>query len=235
VQWFAAAHLLEETGRTGWEQVNGQDVREWMVRLPGRYSSAYASNQYRGLQQFFKWLAADEELPDPMTGLQPPHVTEPMVPVFTGAELARLEQACAGRGFAQRRDAAVIAVFKATGIRLAELAGIRYDPGDPGRSDIDVWQREITVRGKGGKARIVKISYDAARALDRYIRVRARHAQARRPQLWPGVNGRGPLTASGIYQMIARRGRQCGVDVFPHRSGTISATPGWTVAARRET
>jgi integrase/recombinase XerD len=25
------------------------------------------------------------------------------------------------------------------------------------------------------------------------------------------------MTASGIYQVIARRGRQCGVRVFPHR------------------
>jgi integrase/recombinase XerD len=26
-----------------------------------------------------------------------------------------------------------------------------------------------------------------------------------------------PLIASGIYQVIARRGRQCGIDVYPHR------------------
>ena len=128
-----------------------------------------------------------------------------------------LDQACAGRTFAQRRDAAIIAVFKATGIRLAELAGIRYDPGDPRRSDIDLWQREITVRGKGGKPRIVRIGHQAARSLDRYLRARARHAQAWRPQLWLGVSNRGPLTAAGIYQMIARRGQQCGVDVYPHR------------------
>jgi hypothetical protein len=31
------------------------------------------------------------------------------------------------------------------------------------------------------------------------------------------VNNQGPLTASGIYQMTARRGAQCGVAVFPHR------------------
>jgi integrase len=31
------------------------------------------------------------------------------------------------------------------------------------------------------------------------------------------VNNRGPLTADGIYQMIARRGHRCGADVFPHR------------------
>ena len=28
---------------------------------------------------------------------------------------------------------------------------------------------------------------------------------------------RGPLTAAGIYQIVARRGRQCGVEVYPHR------------------
>ncbi len=217
VQWFAASYLLEETGRTGWEQVDGQDVQEWMVRLLGRYSSAYASNQYRGPQQFFKWLAAEEGMPDLVARLQPPHVTERMVPVFTDGELSMLERACAGRAFAQRRDAAIIAVFTATGIRLPELAGIGYDPGDPRRSGVDVWQREITVRGKGGKTRVVKMSSAAARSLDRYIRVRARHAQAHRTQLWLGVNNREPLTASGIYQMIARRGRRCGVDVFPHR------------------
>ena len=112
VQWFAAAGL---PGQTGWEQVDSQDIQQWMAWLLSRYSNAYASNQYRALQQFFKWLAAEDELPDPMVGLQPPRVTEKLVPVFTGEELTRLEHACAGRSFAQRRDTAIIAVFRATG------------------------------------------------------------------------------------------------------------------------
>jgi site-specific recombinase XerD len=194
VQWFAAARL---PGRASWEQVSRQDIQQWMAWLLARYSNAYASNQYRALQQFFKWLAAEDELPDPMEGLQPPHVADKLVPVFTGQELTRLEHACAGRGFAQRRDTAIIAVLKATGIRLAELAGLRYNPGDPRRSDIDSWQREITVRGKGGKDRIVRIGHQAARSLDRYLRARARHAQAWRPQLWPGAGSREPPTAAG--------------------------------------
>ena len=217
VQWFAAARLPGQASLASWEQVDSQDIQQWMAWLLDRYSNAYASNQYRALQQFFKWLAAEDELPDPMAGLQPPCVTEKLVPVFTGEELARLEQACAGRSFAQRRDTAIIALFKATGIRLAELAGLRYDPGDPRRSDVDLWQREITVRGKGGKDRIVKIGRQTALSLDRYLRARSRHAQAWRPQLWLGAGSREPLTAAGIYQMTARRGRQCGVDVYPHR------------------
>jgi site-specific recombinase XerD len=217
VQWFAAACLRLQTLRTRWEHVDGQDIERWMVHLLGRYSQAYASNQYRALQQFFKWWAAEEELPDPMARLHPPKVTDTLVPVFTSGELSALEKACAGRAFAQRRDAAIIAVFRATGIRLAELAAIRYHPEDTQRSDIDLWQREITVRGKASKPRIVRFGYPAARMLDRYLRIRARHAQAWRPQLWLGVNDRGPLTPSGIYQMITRRGQQAGVVVYPHR------------------
>ena len=123
-------------------------------------------------------------------GLQRPKITGKLVPVFTGPELSKLERACAGRSFTQRRDAAIVAVFKATGIRLSELAGIRYDRDDARRSDIDLWQREITVRGKGGKTRIVKIGNDAARAWTA-TSVRARHARASRPQLWLGISDRG--------------------------------------------
>jgi integrase len=66
------------------------------------------------------------------------------------------------------------------------------------------------------QVRALVYGYQAARTLDRYIRARSRHAQAWRPQLWLGVNNRGPMTSHGIYQMIAR-GRQCGVTVYPHR------------------
>ena len=187
-----------------------------------------ASNQYRALQHFFKWLAAEDGLPDPMAGLQPPRVPDKLVPVFTPDELTRLDHACAGRSFAQRRDTAIIAVFTATGIRLSELAALRC-------SDVDLWQREITVRGKGGRDRIVKIGHHTARSLDRYLRARSRHAQAWRPQLWLGAGNREPLGDAGIYQMITRRGRQCGVDVYPHRFRHHFSPPGSTAAAPKET
>jgi site-specific recombinase XerD len=217
VQGFAAAHLIPRTSHARWDQVSSHDVQRWLVHLLTRDSDAYASNQFRALQQFFRWLAEEEQLPDPMTRLRAPKVSEKLVPVFTSEELSALEKSCQGRTFAQRRDAAIIAVLTATGIRAGELAGIRYDACDPRRSDVDLWRRGITVRGKGGRARVVRIGHETARTVDRYTRVRSRHAQAWRPQLWLGVNNRGPMTANGIYQMIARRGRQAGVDAWTHR------------------
>jgi integrase/recombinase XerD len=210
VAWFAAAHLISRTRCTSWEQVSNREIQQWMAWLLGRYSAAYASNQYRALQQFFKWLAAEDEILNPMAGLAPPRVADKLVPVFTPGELTRLERACAGRSFVQRRDTAIIAVLTATGIRLSELAGLRC-------MDVDLWQRELTVRGKGGTPRIVKVGHQAARSLDRYLRARSRHAHAWRPQLWLGAGNREPLTAAGIYQMTARRGRQADVHLYPHR------------------
>ena len=215
--WFAAAYLLRETDKTRWEQVDAQDVQRWVAWLLGSFSGAYARQQYRSLRQFFCWLAAEDQVPDPMAGLRAPAVRDKPVPFFTSVELSRLERACRGSAFAQRRDAAILAVFRATGIRLAELAGIRYDPGDPDRSDLDLDRREIHVCGKGGRDRIVRIDHEAARRVDRYLRVRARHEQAHRLGLWLGTGGRGPLTANGIYQMVKRRGEQAGVPVYPHR------------------
>ena len=181
VRWFAAAWLLGRAGKTSWEQVTARDIQQWMVHLLDRYSSAYASIQFRALQQFFKWRTGEYESPDPMTRLRAPKVTVTAVPVFTTVELSELQKACQGRSFAARRDAAIIAVFTVTGIRLSELAGICCHPGDPARSDLDLQGREIRIRGKGKTARTVKISHQATRSLDRYLRARTRHPQSWRP------------------------------------------------------
>jgi site-specific recombinase XerD len=217
VRWFAGTHLRHETDKTRWDQVSAQDVRRWMVHLLALYSDAYAYQQFRALQQFFRWLAAEEEIADPMARLRPPKVVKKPVPYFTSEELSKLERACPGRSFEDRRDAAILEVLKATGIRLAEITGIRYHPDDSYRSDIDLEAREIKVRGKGGKMRTVRIGHEAARALDRYLRVRSRHKLAYRLELWLGVNNRGPMIASGIYQVVARRAEECGVHAHPHR------------------
>ena len=91
------------------------------------------------------------------------------------------------------------------------------------------------MRGKGGRPWVVRIGHEAARALDRYLRARSRHGQAWRPQLWLGVSNRGPMTANGICQMIAAAAGSAGWMCTRTGSGTISATPAWTAAARRGT
>ena len=96
VRWFAASHLLAETDKTRWGQVGAADVRRWVVWLLGRYSEAYVYQQYRSLQQFFRWLAVEEDLPSPMSKLRPPKVTGKPVPFFSSVDLSKLGRCCRG-------------------------------------------------------------------------------------------------------------------------------------------
>ena len=135
----------------------------------------------------------------------------------------------------QRRDTAIIAVLTATGIRLSELAALRYDPGDPRRSDVDLWQREITVRGKGGKPRIV--SRPPGRPEPGPVPARPLPARAglaaaavAGPRQPGAADRRRHLPDDHPPRPPVRRGRRARTG-----SGTTSATPGWTAAAPRAT
>ena len=103
VRLFAAAHLLRETGKTSWEQVDRQDLQRWTVWLMGKYSTAYASNQFRAVRRFLRWLAAEQDRPDPTARLRAPAARPRLVPVFTSEELSALRGACQGRSFGARR------------------------------------------------------------------------------------------------------------------------------------
>ena len=91
VRWFAAAHLLRETDKTRWGQVSRRDVQRWTVRLLDEYSDAYAYQQFRALRQFFRWLAVEDGIADPMAGLRPPKVREKPVPFFSSVERIQTE------------------------------------------------------------------------------------------------------------------------------------------------
>ena len=66
------------------------------------------------------------------------------------------------------------------------------------------------VIGKGRPERALPFGRKTAVALDRYLRIRSRHAHAASPWLWLGQKG--PLTATGLAQMLWRRGRQAGIE-----------------------
>jgi site-specific recombinase XerC len=76
-----------------------------------------------------------------MAGLKPPKIGDKLVPVFTDDELAALLGTCKGGGFQNRRDYAIISLFKDTGARLSELAGLTTGDISPrDREAVGVYQ-----------------------------------------------------------------------------------------------
>jgi Phage integrase family len=106
-----------------------------------------------------------------------------------------------------------------TGARSGEFAGLRL-------ADVDVDLDVLLVLGKGRRERALPSGRTAALALDRYLRARVRHPQAHLEWLWLGKKG--GLTASGLAQMLERRGNQAGLPgLYPHRLRHTFAHSGW--------
>jgi integrase/recombinase XerC len=198
-------------------ELQRQHIQDFIADQLARWKPATAHNRYRGLHAFFKWAVAEGDLEaSPMDGMKPPHLPEQPVEVVRAEHLARLLKACEGRDFTSRRDTAIILLLVDTGMRRAECVGMTLD-------DVDLDQRIVWVVGKGRRPRALPIGRKTAQALDRYVRVREGHRLAHLPHLWVGRNG--PMTPSGVYQVVHDRARAAGLPAMhPHQLRHAFAT-----------
>lgn len=184
--------------------IRREHVESFIVELLERFRPTTASIRYRALQAFWKWCEAEGEIQSsPMAKMRPPKVPDDPPPVLRVEELAALLKACEGTEFEDRRDMAVVRLFLDTGMRRAELAGLRVE-------DVDLRLKLATVLGKGGRRRECPFGHRTAQALDRYLRARVRHPMAWSERLWIGLAG--ALTDDGIAQLVRRRARRAGID-----------------------
>lgn len=205
------ADFLDAAGMpTEVDAIHREHVEAFIVSLIDTRSAATALNRYASLRQYFKWLDEEGEIPEsPMARMKPPKLDEVEVPVVPDADLRKLIDVCKGSSLGARRDLALILMLLDTGARLAEVTGL-------GVSDVD-WDLGVAlVRGKGGRWRSLPMGPRTLKSLDRYVRGRRSHPDADSDALWLGRTG--PLTDSGIRQMVKRRCRQAGIAVItPHQ------------------
>ncbi len=204
-------HLQSKGMPTEAHLIHREHIEDWIVTLIETRAPATANQRFRSTQQLFKWLADEGEIPtSPMVNMKPPKLDEEEVPVIPQADLKALVSVCKGTEFAQRRDLAMILMFIDTGGRLSEITNLAVDD-----LDLSNWQ-VATVRGKGGKYRSLPMGPTTIKAVDTYLRARARHPLAHDTALWLGKQG--PLTGSGVRQMLRRRSKQAGIEsIHPHQ------------------
>jgi len=118
------------------------------------------------------------------------------------------------------RDAAVLELFYATGIRVSELCGL-----DAGR--LDHGRRTVRVRGKGDKERTVPVGVPALRAVARWLAAGRPElaTNASGPALFLGVRG-GRLDPRTARRIVHERLREAGTvrDTGPHGLRHSAAT-----------
>lgn len=174
-----------------------------------RLKPASAANRYRSLQQFFRWLVDEGEIPEtPMARMRPPTIPETPPDIIREAELSKLLATTSGKDFESRRDRAIILLLVHTGVRRAEITNIKLE-------DIDQPNGVIYVTGKGRRPRPVALLDEIAEPLGWYLKRRKEHPDAKSPWLWLGRKGR--LTETGVAQMLKRRAQEAGLrGIHPH-------------------
>ena len=201
--------------------IRREHVEAFVADQLERLRPATANNRHRSLRALFKWLEEEGEVPNgnPMKKMKPPRVPDQPPEILREEELKALLRTCeTGKDFESRRDHAILRVFIDTGARVAEVAGVRWDPDDDENNDLDLDQGLLRVLGKGRRYRLVQLGSKSVRALDRYVRVRTKHPRADEKWLWLGQKGTGGLADSGIRQLVRRRGKQAGFQkqLHPH-------------------
>lgn len=206
------AWLADEGRPTAVGAIDRRTFDAYFAHLPTELGPNSVAMQYRNLRALWSWLADEAEIENnPFTKMTEPSTPTKPVPTIRDEDLLALLEACKGTSFEARRDAAVIRLWIDSGIRLGEMAGITLGDVDLDRMKV------IRVTGKRDKTRNVPIGDKTAEAIGRYLRSRRSHPFAEKTEaLWLGR--RGPMTDSGLSQMLKRRGRQARVkDLHPHR------------------
>src|SRR5438093_8730417 len=171
-----------------------------------KYKPATVATRFRSLRIFWRWCLEEGEVKkSPLERMHPPTIPESPTPVLSEADLRKLLRACEGAAFVDRRDLAVLRLAIDTGLRRAELAGIRVE-------DLDLDAQLVRVVGKGRRVRTVPFGKKAAQAIDRYMRIRPTHRDVERAELWLGI--RGPITPNGLAQILETRARGVGLNDF---------------------
>jgi site-specific recombinase XerD len=173
------------------------------LRAKGR-AQATMRSRWIALRNFYGWAHAEDEIAEnPMATIRVERANPPAPNIPDDDDLARLLKACRGSGLWERRDLAMVRVAAATGCRVSELCGLAV-------ADVDLANRTLVIRkGKGNKARLVRIDRETGAALDRYIRARARHRLAHLPALW--LTRFGAMGAKGAQAMLPRRCDEAGI------------------------
>lgn len=203
-------HLEAQGMPAGARAVRREHVESYFARRRTEVKPTTLSVEFRALQQFWKWALDEEEIDrSPMERMRPPRVPEVPIPVISPDELRRLLKGAEGKDFVARRDTAMLLTLYDTGMRRGELIGLKIE-------DVDLKDRTAIVTGKAGHVRAVRFGARTAVALDRYARLRRVHRTASAEAFWLGQDG--PLTASGLAQVLAKRATAAGLPrLHPHQ------------------
>jgi site-specific recombinase XerD len=169
--------FLNQTKITDPKDITDAKVRDFRVwlnrqsagnnRVTGETMKKKTQNYYLiALRTFLKFLARRGVKTLPADNIELAKVAERTIDVVSHDELKRLLSAPEQEKNTERRsrDKAILELLFSTGLRVSELCSLH--------NDLDLHLDEFSIRGKGGKVRVVFLSDEAKKAVKEYLALR---------------------------------------------------------------
>lgn len=197
-----------------------KDVQAYLAAMMGAgLAPASRARRLSSIRQLFKFLSSEGVIPaDPSSGLSGPKKRRALPQVLSIAEVDALLNAAARRTagqegralFRARRFLCLLEILYATGLRVSELVTL---PRSVLRGD----RRVLTIKGKGGRERLVPLNSAALDALDAYLSVSGRFDNS--PWLFASKAADGHVTRQAFAIELKDVAIEAGLDaarVSPH-------------------
>lgn len=206
--------LAAEVGDVDVAAIGPGDISALMsTNLEHGFGARSSARQLSALRGFFKFLVREKEMKvDPTDAIDRPKLGRKLPRTFTFDEISRLlamPDVSTDRGL---RDAAMIHLMYASGLRVSELCSLVV-------GDLDTNAGIVKPLGKGGKRRVVPVGEVALAHLTAYLNdVRPKLAKPTTRPLFVSPRG-GALTRQGFWKLLGRYARAAGIrtPLSPHK------------------
>lgn len=151
-------------------EISHHDIRAWMVTLmdEDERSARSVNRKVATLRKYFKFLLQEQLIAvNPAAKINTPKIPKTLPVVVDDDKLSRMldSETVFDVSFEGRRDKLVIELLFGTGIRLAELIGLK-------ETDYNAYEGTIKVLGKRNKQRIVPLNRELCILLTEYLELK---------------------------------------------------------------
>ena len=204
-------------GSRPWDVVDLNLLNDYITDLRHRrgYRDTTTARKVAAIKSFFSFLVVNGLVDeDPTESLGSPRVGRTLPKCLSEDEVKRLLDEAANGGTPEsQRDATILELLYATGLRVSELVSLNVQ-------DIDLQESYLRCWGKGSRERIAFLYPKALNELKRYLaqaRVALVGSHKDEPALF--VNHRGErLTRQWVWNILKTYSKKAGVDerITPH-------------------
>lgn len=191
------SRYLEETYHLDILQAGSEHVRSYVVSLVDlKFSERSIHRKISTLKTFYKYLRKNALIAvNPALKVPLPKIPK-RLPVFVEeSRMAKIEeQEPAGDDFTAYRDYLIVEMFYGTGVRLAELLGMKD-------TDIDTATRRVKVLGKRNKERLIPLSEALVDEIGHYRALRSGIALPSEEAFFVNEKGH-PISRKAVYEIV---------------------------------